>query len=86
MLLYLNDNQQRPIVEHIESLFNTSLGGMGAQGHMDPCICMAESLRCLPETVTILLIDFLYLIQNVFGVKNINAKMKGILSPSSEPL
>ena len=35
---------------------------------MDTCICMAESLRSLPETVTILLIDCT-LIQNVFGVK-----------------
>ena len=25
-------------------------------GRMDPCICMAESLCCLPETITTLLI------------------------------
>ena len=38
-------------------------------GRVDTCLCMAESLCCSPETVTILLIGYI-LIQNVFGVKN----------------
>ena len=37
-------------------------------GGMHACICMAESLCCLPETVTRLLIGYTP-IQNVFGVK-----------------
>ena len=28
---------------------------------MGTCICMAESLRCKPETVTILFVNWLYL-------------------------
>ena len=39
------------------SMICGSLGGKGAWGRMDPCICMAESLSCSPETVTTLLID-----------------------------
>ena len=31
---------------------------------MDICICMAESLHCSPETVTILLVNWLTPIQN----------------------
>ena len=27
---------------------------------MDTCICMAESLRCLPETITTLFVNWLY--------------------------
>ena len=30
----------------------------GVWGEMDTCICMAESLRCSPETITTLLIDY----------------------------
>ena len=41
---------------------------------MDTCICMAESLHCSPETITILLIGYTP-IQNVFGVK-IQIKLK----------
>ena len=33
-----------------------SLDGSGVWGRMDTCICVAESLPCLPETTTILLI------------------------------
>ena len=28
-----------------------SLDGRGAGGRMDTCICMAETLICLPETI-----------------------------------
>ena len=64
------DNQQRLVVKDIELylILCTSLGGMGVRGHMDTLMYMAESLRSLPETVTIFLIDCT-LIQNVFGVK-----------------
>ena len=31
--------------------------GGGIWGRMDTCICVAESLRCLPETTTTLLIS-----------------------------
>ena len=32
--------------------------GGGVWGRMDTCICMAESLRCSPETITVLLINY----------------------------
>ena len=35
-----------------------SLDGRGVWGRMDTCICMAESLRCSPETITTLLISY----------------------------
>ena len=35
-----------------------SLDGKGVWGRMDMCLCMAESLRCLPETTTALLIIY----------------------------
>ena len=35
-----------------------SLDGRGVWGRMDTCVCMAESLHCLPETITILLIGY----------------------------
>jgi len=35
-----------------------SLDGSGVWGRMDTCICVAESLPCLPETTTILLIGY----------------------------
>ena len=38
-------------------------GGKGVWGRMDPCICMPEALRCLPGTITTLLISYA-LIQN----------------------
>ena len=33
------------------------LDGRGVWGRMDTCVCMAESLCCLPETLTALLIS-----------------------------
>ena len=47
---------------------------------MGTFICMAESLHCLPETTTTLLVGYTS-IQNVFGVKKIN-KIKKISSKS----
>ena len=47
---------------------------------MDTCICMAESLHCSPETITILLIGYTP-IQNVFGVKKIKIKKKNFKCP-----
>ena len=35
-----------------------SLDGRGVWGRMDTCVCMAESLHCLPETITTLLIGY----------------------------
>ena len=51
-----------------------SLDGRGVWGRMDTCICMAESLCCPPETITILLIGYTS-IQN----KKFNKKRKGVL-------
>ena len=62
------DNQQRPIVQHMElcSMLCASLDGRGVWGRMDTCMCMAESLCSSPETITTLLIGYIS-IQNVFG-------------------
>ena len=51
-------NQQGPIIQHMElcSVFCGSLDGRGVWGRMDTRICTAESLHCLPETVTTLLL------------------------------
>ena len=48
------DNQQGPTIEHRKlcSVLYSCLGGRGVGGRMDPCICMAESLCCPPETIT----------------------------------
>ena len=45
--------QQGPTVSHRElcSMFCSRLDGRGVWGRMDTCICMAESLCCLPETI-----------------------------------
>ena len=54
------DNQQAPAVQHGE-LCSWSCGhldGRGVWGRMDTCICVAQSLHCSPETITILLIDY----------------------------
>ena len=32
-----------------------SLDGKAVSGRMDTCVCMVESLRCSPETITMLL-------------------------------
>ena len=54
------DNQEAPTVWHKElcSMLCSSLDGMGVWGRMDTCICMAESLRCSPETLTALLTGY----------------------------
>ena len=53
------DNQQGPIVEHMELYSNVhaSLDGRGVWGRMDTFMCMAESLWGSPET-TIMLIGY----------------------------
>ena len=58
------------LLQHMElcSVFCVRLDGRGVWGRMDTCICMAESLRCLPETITTLLIGYTP-IQNALGVK-----------------
>ena len=55
------NNQQEPTVYHRElcSVLCGSLDGRGIWGRMDTCICMAESLCCLPETITTLLISYI---------------------------
>ena len=55
------DNQQGPTVEHREFcsvLWGSLDWGGGVWGRMDTCVCMAESLRCSPETITTLLVGY----------------------------
>ena len=69
--LFKLDNQQGPTVQHraLCSMLCGSLDGRGDWGRMDTCICMAESLHCPPETITILLISCIP-IQNKRVLKN----------------
>ena len=68
---------------HSAQILCASLDERGLWGRMDTRICMAESLHCSPETITILLIVYTP-IQNVFGVKKIiikfNLKKEGDLN------
>ena len=78
--IFKMDNQQKPIVQHMElcSMSCASLNGRRTWGRMDTCICiriririricMAESLHCSPETITVLLISYTP-IQTAFGVR-----------------
>ena len=61
MAIFRIDNQQELTVQYRElcSVLCDSLDGQGVWGRMDTCICMAESLRCPPETITTLLICFM---------------------------
>ena len=54
------DNQQGPPVEQWElcSTLCRSLDGRAVWERMDTCVCMAESLCCPSETITILLIGY----------------------------
>ena len=64
--IFKMDNQQGPTAEprKLCSMLCGSLVQKGVWGRMDPCMCMAESLRCLPETITTLLIGYIP-IQNI---------------------
>ena len=59
------NNQLGPTVQHTElcSKLYGSLDGRGVWGRMGTCVCMAESLRCSSETISISLISYI-LIQN----------------------
>ena len=45
----------------------------GVWGRMDTCICMAESFRCSPETVTTLLISYTPIQNKKFKNKSVSA-------------
>ena len=49
--------QQGPTVQHreVHSTLCGRLDGRGVWARMDTCMCMAESLCCVPETITTLL-------------------------------
>ena len=55
--IFKMDNQQGPTVQHTElySMLHANMNESEAQGRMESCICMAESLPCSPETNTVLL-------------------------------
>ena len=57
----LGVNKQGPTLKHSElcSMSCGSLERRGVWGRMDTCICMAELLRCLPKTITTLLISYI---------------------------
>ena len=77
------DNQQGLTVQHMEfsSTLCGSLDGSGVWGRIDPCICMAESLRCSPEMITILLISYTPIQNKKFKreKKELNRRLKNLL-------
>ena len=58
--IFKMNKQQGPIVQHMElcSMLCGSLDGRRVFGSMYTRICIAEALRCSPETITTLLIDY----------------------------
>ena len=60
--IFKMDNQQGPTVQHRElcSMLWGSLDGRGVWGRMDMCICIAESLHCSAETITMFFVNWLY--------------------------
>ena len=58
--IFKMEKQQGPAVKHRElySVLCGSLDGRGVWGRMDSGICIAESLHCSPETITVLLIGY----------------------------
>ena len=58
--IFKMDHKQGPAVEHRElcSVLCGSLDGRDVWRRKDTCVCMAESLRCPPETITALLIVY----------------------------
>ena len=65
-----------------------SLDGSRVWGRMDTCICMAEFLCCLPETITTLLISlFQYKIKSKkkkINVKNTLLARQHMYTPMSD--
>ena len=55
-----------------------SLDGRGVWGKMDTCICMAESLHCSHETITILLINYAQTQNKKFKNKKIKLFMENL--------
>ena len=55
-----------------------SLDGDRVWGRMDPCICMAESLHCLPEIITTLLIDYIPIQDKKLKKKQLDFLFKGV--------
>ena len=58
--VFKTDNQKGLTVQHRElcSMLSGSTDGRGVWGEMDTYVCMAESLCCLPGTITTLLIGY----------------------------
>jgi len=60
-LLYLKWITNKDLLFSSRELCSMSCGNLdrkGTWGRMDTCMCMAESLCCLPETITTLLISY----------------------------
>jgi len=75
--IFKMDNRQGLTVCHMElcSMLCVSLDGTGVWGAMDTCICMAESLCCLPETITMLFVNQL---SPQYNIKSLKKTTQGI--------
>ena len=56
--LFKTDNRPTRTYRELCSMLRHSLDGRGVWGRMDTCVCMAESLRCPPESITTLFISY----------------------------
>ena len=61
------------------SKLSASLDGRRVWGRMDTCTCMAESLRCSPQTTTTLLIDLLQ-----YKVRSLKRRKRDLFSQRNE--
>ena len=79
------ENQQGPAAQHGElcSISHGSLDGRGVWGRMDTCVCVAESLCCLPEIITTVLIGYTQTQNKWLKNNNNNGKQRimGFLNP-----
>ena len=65
------EHQQGPTIWYMElySMFCSILDGREVWGRTDKRVCIAEALCCPPETITILLIDYMPIQNKKFNNK-----------------
>ena len=85
-LLYLTWRSSEDLLDSNKELCSVSRGsldGRGVWGRMDTCVCVAESLCCLPEIITTVLIGYTQTQNKWLKNNNNNGKQRimGFLNP-----
>ena len=85
LTIFNMENQQGPAGQHRDlcSVSRGSLDGRGVWGGMDTCVSVAESLCCLPEIITTVLIGYTQIQNKWLKNNNNNGKQRimGFLNP-----